>query len=216
MSTLIVPFLLALSCGNITDEGGGFKLIELPYATNALEPYISQETIELHHGKHLQTYVNNLNKAIVGSPQAHHHLTQIVANSEGVVFNNAGQVLNHNLYFLQFSPQGGGRPKGDLAYAIQKQWGTFEAFKKSFETQALTLFGSGWVWLALDGEGMLHILQEPNGSNPVKQGMIPLLGFDVWEHAYYLDYTNRRADHITGLWNIVDWDVVGARYHLMQ
>lgn len=215
MSTLIVPFLLALSCGNITDEGGGFKLIELPYATNALEPYISQETIELHHGKHLQTYVNNLNKAIVGSPQAHHHLTQIVANSEGVVFNNAGQVLNHNLYFLQFSPQGGGRPKGDLAYAIQKQWGSFEAFQKAFETQALTLFGSGWVWLALDGDGRLHILQEPNGSNPVKQGMIPLLGFDVWEHAYYLDYTNRRADHITRLWNIVDWDVVEARYHLL-
>lgn len=215
MSTLIVPFLLALSCGNITDEGGGFKLIELPYATNALEPYISQETMELHHGKHLQTYVNNLNKAIVGSPQAHHHLTQIVANSEGVVFNNAGQVLNHNLYFLQFSPQGGGRPKGDLAYAIQKQWGSFEAFQKAFETQALTLFGSGWVWLALDGDGRLHILQEPNGSNPVKQGMIPLLGFDVWEHAYYLDYTNRRADHITRLWNIVDWDVVEARYHLL-
>ena len=215
MSTLIVPFLLALSCGNITDEGGGFKLIELPYATNALEPYISQGTIELHHGKHLQTYVNNLNKAIVGSPQAHHHLTQIVANSEGVVFNNAGQVLNHNLYFLQFSPQGGGRPKGDLAYAIQKQWGSFEAFQKAFETQALTLFGSGWVWLALDGDGRLHILQEPNGSNPVKQGMIPLLGFDVWEHAYYLDYTNRRADHITRLWNIVDWDVVEARYHLL-
>lgn len=215
MSTLIVPFLLALSCGNITDEGGGFKLIELPYATNALEPYISQETIELHHGKHLQTYVNNLNKAIVASPQAHHHLTQIVANSEGVVFNNAGQVLNHNLYFLQFSPQGGGRPKGDLAYAIQKQWGSFEAFQKAFETQALTLFGSGWVWLALDGDGRLHILQEPNGSNPVKQGMIPLLGFDVWEHAYYLDYTNRRADHITRLWNIVDWDVVEARYHLL-
>ena len=211
MSTLIFPFLLALSCGSITEESGGFKHLELPYATDALEPYISRETVELHHGKHLLTYVNNLNKAIVGTPQAHHHLTQIVANSEGALFNNAGQVLNHNLYFLQFSPKGGGRPTGELAHAIQKKWGSFETFKKEFEAQGLALFGSGWVWLAQDADGALYIVQEPNGSNPVKRGMIPLLGFDVWEHAYYLDYSNRRAEHLTALWNIVDWNVVSAR-----
>ena len=116
MTTLIFPFLLALSCGSVTDETGGFKLLTLPYATDALEPYISRETVELHHGKHLLTYVNNLNKAVVGTPKASQHLTQIVADSEGAVFNNAGQVLNHNLYFLQFSPTGGGRPQGALAY----------------------------------------------------------------------------------------------------
>jgi Fe-Mn family superoxide dismutase len=212
MSTLIIPFLLALSCGSVTDESGGFKLIELPYATDALEPYISQETIELHHGKHLQTYVNNLNKVVAGTPKANLHLTQIVADSEGTLFNNAGQVLNHNLYFLQFSPKGGGRPKGELARAIQKQWGSFETFQRAFESQGLALFGSGWVWLAVDEDGVLHIVQEPNGGNPVKQDMIPLLGFDVWEHAYYLDYANRRADYLTSLWNIVDWNVVEARY----
>lgn len=212
MTTLIFPFLLALSCGSITDETGGFKHLTLPYATDALEPYISRETVELHHGKHLLTYVNNLNKAILGTPMASLHLTQIVAQSEGTVFNNAGQVLNHNLYFLQFSPNGGGRPQGELAHAIQKEWGSFEAFQKVFEAQGLSLFGSGWVWLARDIDGALHILQEPNGSNPVKHGMIPLLGFDVWEHAYYLDFFNRRADHLTALWNIVDWNVVAARY----
>ena len=212
MSTLILPILLALSCGSVTDESGDFKLIELPYATNALEPYISQETIELHHGKHLQTYVNNLNKLVSGTSKANLHLTQLVANSEGALFNNAGQVLNHNLYFLQFSPDGGGRPKGELALAIKKQWGAFETFQKAFESQALALFGSGWVWLAVDEDGVLHIVQAPNGSNPVKQDMIPLLGFDVWEHAYYLDYANRRAEHLRNLWNIVDWNVVEARY----
>ena len=212
MSTLIFPLLLALSCGSIAEPDGGFKLLTLPYATDALEPYISRETVEYHHGKHLQTYVNNLNKAVVGTPLAKQHLTQIVAEAEGALFNNAGQVLNHNLYFLQFSPNGGGRPKGALAQAIQKEWGSFEAFQKAFEMQGLSLFGSGWVWLAQDQEGALHILQEPNGSNPVKRGMVPILGFDVWEHAYYLDYANRRADHLTALWNIVDWNVVGERF----
>ena len=216
MTTLIFPFLLALSCGSVTDETGGFKHLTLPYATDALEPYISRETVELHHGKHLLTYLNNLNKAVVGTPREHQHLTQIVMEAEGTLFNNAGQVLNHNLYFLQFSPNGGGRPQGALALAIQKEWGNFETFQKVFESQSLVLFGSGWVWLAQDEDGALHILQEPNGSNPVKHGMVPLLGFDVWEHAYYLDYANRRADHIKSLWNIVDWNVVEARYMMNQ
>lgn len=216
MTTLIFPFLLALSCGSVTDETGGFKHLTLPYATDALEPYISRETVELHHGKHLLTYLNNLNKSVIGTPREHQHLTQIVMEAEGTLFNNAGQVLNHNLYFLQFSPNGGGRPQGALALAIQKQWGNFETFQKVFESQSLALFGSGWVWLAQDEDGALHILQEPNGSNPVKHGMVPLLGFDVWEHAYYLDYANRRADHIKSLWNIVDWNVVEARYMMNQ
>ena len=212
MSTLIFPFLLALSCGSITEESGGFKHLELPYATDALEPYISREIVELHHGKHLLTYVNNLNKAIVGTPQAHHHLTQIVANSEGALFNNAGQVLNHNLYFLQFSPQGGGEPTGELKSAINQRWGSVDNLKKAMEEAARTLFGSGWVWLAADVAGNLYILQEPNALNPVRHELQPLLGFDVWEHAYYLDYENRRGDHIHALWQIVDWPVVEKRY----
>ena len=212
MSTLIFPFLLALSCGSITEESGGFKHLELPYATDALEPYISRETVELHHGKHLLTYVNNLNKAIVGTPQAHHHLTQIVANAEGALFNNAGQVLNHNLYFLQFSSSGGSEPKGALRRAIVHRWGSVENFKRAMEEAARTLFGSGWVWLSADGAGNLVITQEANGLNPVRRELRPLLGFDVWEHAYYLDYENRRGDHIKALWQIVDWPAIEKRY----
>ena len=212
MSTLIFPFLLALSCGSITEESGGFKHLELPYATNALEPYISKETVELHHGKHLLTYVNNLNKAIVGTAKADLPLTQIVAESEGVLFNNAGQVLNHNLYFLQFSPDGGGEPNGALRRAIDHRWGSMENFKRAMEEAARTLFGSGWVWLAADGAGNLFFLKEANGLNPVRYELIPLLGFDVWEHAYYLDYENRRGDHIKALWQIVDWPAIEKRY----
>ena len=196
MSILIFPFLLALSCGSITDETGGFKHLQLPYATDALEPYISKETVELHHGKHLLAYVNNLNKAIVGTPQAKLHLTQLVAISEGAVFNNAGQVLNHNLYFLQFSPDGGGRPKGKLAHAIQQQWGSFEAFQTAFEAQGLSLFGSGWVWLVEDKDGKLKIIKTSNADKPIAHGLKPLTTCDVWEHAYYLDYQNRRADFV--------------------
>lgn len=189
-----------------------FELITLPYATDALEPVISKETVEFHHGKHLRTYVDNLNKLIQGTRFENADLETIVQESDGAIFNNAGQVLNHNLYFLSLSPDGGGRPTGALAKAIDDQWGSFDKFKEEFTKAGTTLFGSGWAWLAKDKNGRLVIVQEPNGSNPVAQGMTPILGFDVWEHAYYLDYQNRRPDHLNALWNIIDWEEVGKRY----
>lgn len=192
---------------------GKFQLVELPYAPNALEPIISAETLSFHHGKHLQTYVNNLNGLLPDSPYDGQSLEEIVKKSEGGVFNNAGQILNHNLYFTQFaSPQENNIPTGQLASAITAQFGSFEAFKEEFEKKGATLFGSGWVWLAADQEGKLHITQETNAGNPITKGLTPLLTFDVWEHAYYLDYQNRRPAHLSELWKIVNWEVVSSRY----
>ena len=188
------------------------ELIQLPYATNALEPVISKQTIEFHHGKHLQAYVNNLKNLTQGTKFETADLETIVKESDGAVFNNAGQILNHNLYFLQFSPTGGGSPSGRLAEAINAAWGSFDNFKKEFEAGGVGLFGSGWVWLAADKDGKLSILKEPNAGNPVTKGLNPLLTFDVWEHAYYLDFQNRRADQLNSLWKIVDWKVIESRY----
>ncbi|MDR2651552.1 MAG: superoxide dismutase [Prevotellaceae bacterium] len=189
-----------------------FELIKLSYATDALEPVISKQTIELHHGKHLQGYVNNLNNLIQGTEFENADLETIVKKSDGTIFNNAGQVLNHNLYFTQFSPNGGGQPSGKLSAAIDAEWGSFENFKKEFENAGVSLFGAGWVWLAEDENGKLSIVKEANGGNPLTKGLKPVLGFDVWEHAYYLDYQNRRADHLKELWKIIDWKVVEQRY----
>ncbi len=199
----------------ITEKEGKimkFELVQLPYAANALEPVISKQTIEFHHGKHLQAYVNNLNNLVPGTKFENAPLETIVKESDGAIFNNAGQVLNHDLYFTQFSPKGGGKPAGKLADAINATWGSFENFQKEFETNGVGLFGSGWVWLAKDKDGKLSITKEANAGNPVTKGLTPILGFDVWEHSYYLDYQNRRADHLKELWKIVDWDVVGKRY----
>ena len=189
------------------------ELIKLPYTITALNPVISGTTIDFHHGKHLQTYVNNLNNLIAGTKYEDAALEEIIAEAQGALFNNAGQVLNHNLYFLQFAPNAGGRPTGPLAEKIDRTWGSFEAFQKEMTDKSVGLFGSGWCWLAQDKEkeGELTIVQEPNGSNPAARGLIPILGFDVWEHAYYLDYQNKRAEHISALWNIINWDVVAQR-----
>ncbi len=189
-----------------------FELVTLPYAANALAPVISQQTIDFHHGKHLQGYVNNLNNLIQGTKFEKDDLETIVKESDGAIFNNAGQILNHNLYFTQFSPKGGGKPSGRLAQAIDKVWGTFENFQKEFETAGTGLFGSGWVWLASDKDGNLSIVRESNAGNPLTKGLKPLLTFDVWEHAYYLDFQNRRADHLNSLWKIIDWKTVESRY----
>lgn len=190
-----------------------FELISLPYAPEDLEPVISRETIALHHGKHLQTYVTNLNNLLPGSGMEELPLEEIVKRSEGGIFNNAGQILNHNLYFLALSkPKADNAPTGALADAIIRQFGSVEAFQKEFTQKGVTLFGSGWVWLSKDNEGQLVITQEQNAQNPVTKGLTPLLTFDVWEHAYYVDYQNRRADHLAAMWQIVDWDVVGKRY----
>ena len=189
-----------------------YELIQLPYAPNALEPAISAETLSFHHGKHLAGYVNTLNGLIEGTEYAELPLEELVRKSEGPIFNNAGQLLNHNLYFTQFGPNKGGQPSGKLLDAIVAKWSSFEAFQQEFLNACTTLFGSGWAWLAAKEDGELVITKEANGSNPVVQGLRPLFGVDVWEHAYYLSYQNRRADHVKDLWAIVDWDVVASRY----
>ncbi|WP_276965207.1 superoxide dismutase [Bacteroides graminisolvens] len=191
-----------------------YNMPTLPYATNALEPVISQQTIEFHYGKHLQAYVNNLNSLVPGTEFEGKSVAEIVKTApDGAVFNNAGQVLNHELYFTQFAPKPAhSEPVGKLAEAIVKDFGSFDNFKKEFTAASVGLFGSGWAWLSVDKSGKLVITKEANGSNPVRAGLKPLLGFDVWEHSYYLDYQNRRADHINALWSIVDWDVVGSRF----
>ena len=193
---------------------GKFELMALPYAPEALEPVISKETIAFHHGKHLAGYVNNLNGLLEGSPLAGLPLEEIVLKAEGGMLNNAGQILNHNLYFGQFcAPKADGRPIGKLSEAIDKQFGSFEAFKDEFKKKGATLFGSGWVWLSADADGKLVITQEPNAANPLQKGLTPLLTFDVWEHAYYLDYQNRRPDHLAALWQIIDWEVIESRFN---
>ena len=192
---------------------GKFQLMALPYAPEALEPVISKETIAFHHGKHLAGYVNNLNALLEGSPLAGLPLEEIVLKAEGGMLNNAGQILNHELYFGQFTGKPGKpAPTGKLAEAIARDFGSFEAFKEEFQKKGATLFGSGWVWLSADKDGKLVITQEPNAANPIQKGLKPLLTFDVWEHAYYLDYQNRRPDHLAALWQIVDWEVIEKRY----
>ena len=196
-----------------------FTLIELPYAIDALEPVISARTLEFHHGKHLQAYVDNLNKLISGTEFEGKSLEEIVKTSKGGIFNNAGQILNHEMYFSQFAPKPSlPAPTGNLLVQIEKQWGTLEAFQADFEATGVSLFGSGWVWLQADDKGELSIGQYAGADNPVAHVMPgstghlkPLLTFDVWEHAYYLDYQNRRAAHLKALWGIVDWSVVEKR-----
>ena len=193
---------------------GKFELMPLPYASDALEPVISANTLGFHHGKHLAAYVNNLNAALPGSGLEGLSLEEIVHNTPGGMHNNAGQILNHNLYFTQFrAPVADNRPTGRLAQVIDEEFGSFEAFKELFAKAGATLFGSGWVWLSADKEGNLKITQEPNAANPIQHGLRPLLTMDVWEHAYYLDYQNRRPDHLAALWQIIDWDVIEERYN---
>ena len=190
-----------------------YNMPTLPYAKDALAPIISEETINYHYGKHLQTYINNLNSLVVDTPFAGKSVEEIVSVApDGAIFNNAGQVLNHTLYFLQFTPNPERlEPEGKLAEAIKRDFGNFDNFKDEMMKTATSLVGSGWAWLALNRNGKLVIVKEANGSNPLRQGMKPLLGFDVWEHAYYLDYQNRRTDHLNNLWKIIDWKVVENR-----
>lgn len=188
-------------------------MIQLPYANNALEPVISQKTIDYHYGKHLQTYVNNLEKLIKDTPLEECSIEELVVKApEGATFNNAGQVLNHQLYFLQFTPTPRtDAPEGELAEAIVRDFGSFDELKAKMNNASTTLFGSGWVWLCRGADGKLEIMPCANGDTPLRHGKKPLLGFDVWEHAYYLDYQNRRADHISKLWEIINWDEVSQR-----
>ncbi len=193
---------------DIMPNNGQFAMPTLPY--EALGKVISKETLSFHHGKHLKAYVDNLNKMLPGSGLENLPLSEVICKAEGGLFNNAGQVLNHAMYFEQFANNP--KPMGDKMKAlIERDFGSVEDFKKEFEAKGATLFGSGWVWLGADKDGKLVITQQKNAENPVTMGLTPLLTFDVWEHAYYLDYQNRRADYLAALWQIVDWQVVEGR-----
>ena len=188
------------------------EMPQLPYPNNGLEPVISAETIDFHYGKHLQTYVTNLANMTKGTEYEQKDIEDIVATAPaGGIFNNAGQVLNHTLYFLQFAAPEQKAPEGKLAELIVRDFGSLDELKKQMEEAAISLFGSGWAWLSLDKNGKLQITKESNAGNPLRQGDKPLLCIDVWEHAYYIDYRNRRADHVKKLWDIIDWQAVSNR-----
>lgn len=188
------------------------ELPKLPYALDALEPYISGNTLEFHYGKHHQAYVTNLNKLIPGTEFENASLEDIILKASGGIFNNGAQVWNHTFYWNCLSPKGGGEPHGKLHEAIVRDFGSYDAFKEQFTTAAASLFGSGWAWLVKDSEGKLKIIQESNAGCPIRSGLTPLLTCDVWEHAYYLDKQNRRPDYIADFWKLVDWEGVGGRY----
>ena len=187
-------------------------LPELPYALDALNPHLSRQTLEFHHGKHHLNYVNTLHTLIVGTRFEDASLETMICEAEGAIFNNAAQFWNHNFYFDAFAPNPKAAPTGELLKALERDFGSFDAFKEQFTKAAATLFGSGWAWLAKNAEGKLVIVQESNAGNPLRNGLQPLLTCDVWEHAYYIDYQNRRADYIKEFWALVDWAVVEARF----
>jgi Fe-Mn family superoxide dismutase len=183
-------------------------LPELPYAKDALAPHISPETIEYHYGKHHQAYVTNLNKLIEGTEFEQASLEELIKKADGGIFNNAAQVFNHTFYWNCLSPKGGGGPTGNLAAAIDKSFGSFEEFKTKFTQAAVTLFGSGWVWLVKEADSALAVVALSNAGNPLRDGKTPLLTCDVWEHAYYIDYRNARPKYVEAFWNLVNWDFV--------
>ena len=190
------------------------KLPVLPYPQNALEPLISAETLEYHYGKHHRAYVDNLNKLIPGTEYENMTLEDIIRKATGGIFNNGAQVWNHTFYWHCMSPNGGGEPEGELAEAIDKNFGSFAQFKEKFTTAATTLFGSGWAWLSMNPDGSLVVEQASNAGNPLREGRKPLLTCDVWEHAYYLKYQNRRREYLDAFWQVVNWDQVMQFYRL--
>jgi Fe-Mn family superoxide dismutase len=199
---------------------GPFKLPELPYAYDALEPHIDAETMEIHHNKHHAAYVNNANTALAGHPDLAKmsvwdliaHLDEVPDEIRTALRNNAGGHANHSLFWLMMKPQGGGLPSGELAKAIDDTFGSFDEFRKKFTEAAMKVFGSGWAWLSLTPDGEMVIETTPNQDSPIMSGGQPLLGLDVWEHAYYLKNQNRRTDYIDAWWNVVNWDYISKRY----
>jgi Fe-Mn family superoxide dismutase len=188
-----------------------FELPKLQYSDDALAPVISKQTIEFHYGKHHQAYITNLNKLIIGTEFENSSLEEIIKKASGGIFNNAAQVWNHTFYWNSIKPNGGGEPNGKLLDEINKSFGSFAAFKEKFTAAATTLFGAGWAWLVKKSDGSLEIVQESNAGNPLRNGLTPVLTIDVWEHAYYLDYQNRRPDYIAAFWNIINWEAVTER-----
>jgi Fe-Mn family superoxide dismutase len=188
------------------------KLPKLPFNEDALEPVISKETIEFHYGKHHQAYVDNLNKLIAGTEFEDMELEEIIMKSGGGIFNNAAQVFNHTFYWNCLAPNGGGKPEGKLAEAIDEAFGSFEKFKELFSAKAVGTFGSGWAWLVKNQDGALEIVSTGNADNPLTKGQTPLLTCDVWEHAYYIDYRNARAKYVEAFWNLLNWDFVAGNF----
>ena len=189
-----------------------FELPKLPYDLNALEPHISKETLEYHHGKHHQAYVNNLNNLVKGTEFENMSLEDIIRKSSGGIFNNAAQIWNHTFYFNCFKPNGGGEPTGAVADAIKNTFGSFKDFKDKLSQAAATQFGSGWAWLVKNAQSKLEILATSNAGNPMTDGKTPLLTCDVWEHAYYIDYRNARPKYIENFWEIINWDFVASHF----
>lgn len=195
------------------------KIIELPYSFEALEPHIDAKTMEIHYSKHHQAYCDNLNKALSGSQFETMELVDLFSNLDNLpenirntVRNNAGGVYNHNLFWEIMSPNGGNLPQAEISEKIESELGGFEKFKADFSAAALTRFGSGWAWLTVDENNKLEISSTPNQDNPLMDGKIPLMGLDVWEHAYYLNYQNRRAEYVEKWWNVVNWEKVNSNY----
>lgn len=202
-------------CKHIESNKMRVEAIHLRYDLSALAPYISENTLSYHYGKHLQSYVNTLKELIKGTAMENLSVEEIFLGAdEGALFNNAGQTLNHNLYFQQFAPVDSRKamPTGKLSEAIISAYGSFEKMQEEMNAASTSLFGSGWVWLSSNKQMQLSIQKCPNGTNPLRQNLTPLLGFDVWEHAYYLDYQNRRVDHIKALWNVIDWQIIEKRF----
>jgi superoxide dismutase, Fe-Mn family len=188
------------------------QLPELPYPKNGLAPHISEETLEYHYGKHHQAYVTNLNNLIAGTEFENASLEDIIRKADGGIFNNGAQVFNHTFYWNCLNPNGGDNPGGALAEAIDKSFGSFDAFKEKFSKTAVTTFGSGWAWLVKKADGSLEIISTSNAGNPIKDGYTPLLTCDVWEHAYYVDYRNARPKYVEMFWNLVNWKFVEKNF----
>lgn len=189
-----------------------FTKPRLPYTPDSLSPIISEETVSYHYGKHEQAYIDNLNALIEGTEYADMPLEEIIEKSSGKLFNNASQAWNHIFYFFQFSTDGQKEPSGPLLEKIEEQFGSFEEFKKRFEDAGASLFGSGWVWLSADAKGNLVITQGHDAANPITSGLRPILTIDVWEHAYYFDYQNRRGEYLKKIWDLIDWSIIEIRY----
>lgn len=208
MKLLLTLILMIMQTDTVTL----FTLPELPYDLDSLEPQISGETMRYHYGKHHKAYIDNLNTLIKGTPFEGKSLEEIILGSDGAIRNNAAQAWNHTFFFLTLSPSPKKQPGGALAKAIERDFGSFETFRTLFAKQAAALFGSGWVWLTVDSDGKLRIESFSNAGNPLSEGHTPLMCMDVWEHAYYIDYRNRRADAIAAWWDKIDWGTVEKRF----
>lgn len=217
---LFLALVPALHAQPSPTPDGPFKLPPLPYAYDALEPYVDAETMKIHHDKHHAAYVNNANKILAEHPDLAKmsvwdlvaHIDEVPADVRVALANNAGGHANHSLFWLMMKPKGGGKPSGALAEAIEDSFGSFAEFQKKFAAAALKVFGSGWAWLSYTPDKELVIETTPNQDSPIAHGGKPILGLDLWEHAYYLKYQNRRADYIEGWWNVVNWDYASERY----